>query len=206
MTTYIDIGYKKIKSFNPKYDIFESFDTAINFIHNSKSFFENFSPISKGSELAKFIVHSEWDSSTFTNHLKNASFPLFSKVIDINLGLKQIKLYEVFVLTHDAYQTEFVFYRDEEGLHIFFHLKYEGLWYDGNKITFSRQVPEKSSFVVNTNEFIDALEDFTNQLQEYLLKSHPEILKDPLVRRSFGYDQRFNDFFAENKRHNIISE
>ncbi|MEH7096555.1 hypothetical protein [Neobacillus vireti] len=206
MTFNIEVGYKKIKSFNPTDDIFESFNTDINFIHNRKSFFENFSPITKDSELAKFIVHSEWDSSAFTHQLENGNFPLFSIVMDINLGLKQIKLYEIFVMTHDAYQTEFVFYRDEEGIHIFFHLKYEGLWYDGNKIIFTRQVPEKSSFVVNTNEFIVALQDFINKLQGYLLISYPEIVKDPLVKRSFGYDKRFNDLFSENKRTNIIAE
>ena len=206
MTFKIDIEYKKIKSFNPIDDIFDSYDTAINFIYNGKSFFEYFSPIKKDSEMARFIVHSEWDSSAFTQHLKNAKFPLFSIVLDINIGLKQIQLYETFVMTHDAYQTEFVFYKDEEGIHIFFHLKYEGLWYDGNKIIFSRQIPNKSSFVVNTNEFIDSLDDFINQLKEYLSISHPEVFNDSLVQRSFGFDERFNDFFTKNKRRNIISE
>ena len=206
MTFKIDVEYKKIISFNPRDDIFESYDTAINFIYNGKSFFEYFSPITKDSEMAKYIVHSEWDSSAFTHHLKNAKFPLFSIVMDINFGLKQIKLYEIFVMTHDAYQTEFVFYRDEEGIHIFFHLKYDGLWYDGNKIICTRQVPVKSSFVVNTNEFIDALNDIINQIQEHISISHPEVFKDQLVKRSFGFDKRFNDFFAKNKRNNMISE
>ena len=156
--------------------------------------------------MVRFIVHSEWDSSVFTHHLLNAKFPLFSIVMDINFGLKQIQLYEIFVMTHDAYQTEFVFYKDEEGIHIFFHLKYEGLWYDGNKIIFSCQIPKKSSFVVNTNEFIDSLDDFINQLQEYFSISHPEVVKDSFVQRSFGFDERFNDFFAKNKRSNSISE
>lgn len=156
--------------------------------------------------MAKFIVHSEWDSSAFTYRLENAKFPLFSMVMDINFGLKQINLYETVVMTHDEYQTEFVFYRDEEGINIFFHLKYDGLWYDGNKIIFTRQVPEKSSFVVNTIEFIDALVYFINQLQEYLSINHPEVVKDSLVKRSFGYDKRFNDFFKKNKRNNMISE
>jgi hypothetical protein len=156
--------------------------------------------------MAKYIVHSQWESSAFTNHLKNANFPLFSMVFDINLGLKQIKLHDVVIMTHDAYQTEFVFYRDEEGIQIFFHLKYEGLWYDGYKIVFTRQIPKKSSFVVNTNEFINALDDFINQLQEYLLISHPEILDDSLVKRSLGLDKRFNDSFANIKINSIISE
>ncbi|MDR7235867.1 hypothetical protein [Neobacillus drentensis] len=126
--------------------------------------------------------------------------------MDINFGPKQIQLYETFVMTQDAYHTEFIFYKDEEGIHIFFHLKYEGLWYDGNKIIFSIQIPNKSSFVVNTNEFIDSLDDFIHQLKEYLSISHPEVVNDSLVQRSFEFDERFNDFFTKNKRRNIISE
>ncbi|MBT2738879.1 hypothetical protein [Bacillus sp. ISL-7] len=84
--------------------------------------------MTKDSEMAKYIVHSGWESSAFTHPHEHANFPLFSIAIDINFGLKQIKLHEIIIMTHDAYQTEFVFYRDEEGIHIFFHLKYEGLW------------------------------------------------------------------------------
>ncbi|MDR7000168.1 hypothetical protein [Neobacillus niacini] len=207
MTLKIDVDYKKNKSaFYPTDDIFESYDTAINFIYNGKSFFESFSPITKDSEMAKFIVHSELDSSAFTYDLEHAKFPLFSMVMDINFGLKQISLNEIVIMTHDTYQTEFVFYRDKEGIHIFFHLKYDGLWYDGNKIFFTRQVPVKSSFVVNTNEFICAFDDFINQLQEYLSINHLDLVKDPLVKRSFGNDKRFNDYLEKNKRNNMISE
>lgn len=208
MTFKIDVGYKKIKFFKPTDDddVFELYNISINFIHNSKSFFERFTPITKDSEMAKYIVHSEWESSAFTYPHKHANFPLFNIVMDINFGLKQIKLHEIIIMTNDAYQTEFVFYRDEEGIHIFFYLKYEGLWYDGNKIIFTRQIPEKSSFVVNTNEFIKALDDFINQLQDYLSISHPEILKDFLVKRSFGYDKGFNQFAENNRKKNIFAE
>ncbi|MBT2738878.1 hypothetical protein ACSU6B_18085 [Neobacillus sp. C211] len=60
--------------------------------------------------------------------------------------------------------------------------------------------------MVNTNEFIEALDDFINQLQDYLSISHPEILEDFLVKRSFGYDKRFNQFAENNRKKNIFAE
>jgi hypothetical protein len=206
MTFKLEIGYKEIKELFPGEDAFEWYDTSINFILNNKSFFENFSPIKKDSEMAKYIVHCDWESSVFTGPLEHSNFPLFSMVLDMNLCLKKIKLHEIMVLTHDAYQTELVFFRDEEGIHIFLHLKHKGLWYDGNKIVFTRQVPKKSSFVVNAIEFKNALEGFISELHEYLLISHPEILKDPLVERSFGNDKYFNDIYAENTSIRWVSE
>ncbi|WML50228.1 DUF4375 domain-containing protein [Neobacillus sp. PS3-34] len=208
MTIKIEVGYKKIMPIKKveDIDIYESYDTTINFIYNNKSFFGNFVSITKDSEMAKYIHDQEWEGNAFTYHHENGTFPLFSMVMDMNFGLKHIGPYEVFVMTHDAYQSELVFNSHGEEIHIFFHLKYKGLWYDGNKIVFTRQVPEKSCFVVNANEFKQAIEDFIFQLREYLSTNHPELMKDPLVQRTFGFDKYFNDFFVENQTNSLISE
>lgn len=196
MTFRIEIAYKKL-SFEPEEDIYEFYDTKIDLIKNERSFFGNFQPITHDSELAKYINHYNWDGNAFTYSHDSTNFPLFSMVLDMNLGLSKIQPNQVFVLTHDAYQSELVFKRQGEDIHIFYHLKYFGLWYDGSQIMFTRKIPETSTFVVSANELIEAIEEMIFHLREYLSIHQPEIMKEPLVQRSFGLDQYFNEIYAE---------
>jgi hypothetical protein len=197
MTIRIEIEYKKL-SFEPEEDIYEFYDTTVDIIKNDRSFFENFQPITKDSELAKYIVHTDWEGNAFTYPHDHTNFPLFSMVLDLNLGLRKIQPNQVFVLTHDAYQSELVFNRQEDEIHVFYHLKHFGLWYDGSQMIFTRKIPETSSFVVSANEFIAAIEKWITHLREYLSINHPELMIDPLVQRSFGLDNFFNNIYAES--------
>ncbi|MDR7238154.1 hypothetical protein [Neobacillus drentensis] len=205
MTIRIEIEYKGL-SFEPEEDIYEFYDTTIDIINNDCSFFENFQPITKNSELAKYIHHDDWEGNAFTYHHVNANFPLFSMILDMNLGLRQIRPNEVFVLTHDAYQSELVLKRQEEDIHLFYHLKYKGLWYDGSQMVFSRKIPEKSCFVVSANEFINAIDDCTRQIQEFLSINHSQLMKEQLVQRSFGLDSYFNNIYGNKQKTYMISE
>ncbi|XRG80201.1 hypothetical protein V5E38_07830 [Rossellomorea sp. GAMAL-10_SWC] len=78
MTFKLDIEFKKFVLFEDKLEeLFEHFETSINIINNQKSFFINFSPVTKSSELAKYIQSGEWEGNIFTYEHKHANYPLF---------------------------------------------------------------------------------------------------------------------------------
>ncbi|PEC48807.1 hypothetical protein COJ46_03185 [Bacillus sp. AFS077874] len=201
MTFKLDIEFKKFVLFEDKIEeLFEHFETSINIINNQKSFFINFSPVTKSSELAKYIQSGEWEGNIFTYEHKHANYPLFGMLFQMNHDLKDIIPTEEVCLTHDAYQTELVFKRFEDEIHVFYHHKQNDLWYDGYKIVYSTHIPGKSCFIVNRSELKQAIELFNVQFQDYLGKNQPEIMKHPLVLRSFGMDQAFNDFNKDHKK------
>src|SRR5262249_45480435 len=122
MTFKLDIEFKKFVLFEDKLEeLFEHFETSINIINNQKSFFKNFSPVTKSSELAKYILPGEWEGNIFTYEHKHANYPLFEMLFQMNLDLKDIIPTEEVCLTHDAYQTELVFKRFEDEIHVFYH-------------------------------------------------------------------------------------
>lgn len=196
MAVKIEVNFGKLR-YDPEADMYEWFDATIDILNNGHSFFEQFQPITKDSELAKYLVHSEWEGNAFTYPHAHANYPLFNMVLDFNLGVRHIQPNQVYVLTHDAYQTEIVFKRQADEIHLFYHLKYHRLWYDGSKIVFTKTVPESSMFVINANELINAIDVWVVHLREYLSSHHPEFIKDSLVKRSFGLDKFFNDLFGE---------
>jgi hypothetical protein len=179
MTFNFEINYLlKNNHFNgPLDDVYHHFDARINFINDGVSFFGNFIPITRNSEFAKYITY-DWEGCAFTYNHHDAETSLFGLLVDMGFGIKNLEVNETFVMAPGGFQTEFVFDHQKDGIHIYYHLNYQGLWYDGSKISYSREIPEKSSFIVEINDLRREVDLFAIQLKEFLKKNYPHFIKE----------------------------
>ncbi|WP_028391010.1 hypothetical protein [Bacillus cihuensis] len=197
MSFQIVVDYKEYSSYEHDWT-FDELYTSIDFFINGQSFFKNYFRLAKKIEK-NHKDFDEWIEQLYINPNGKEYYPLFQIIIDLNISIKNILDSEILILDEDSSQEQLVFHRIADEIHIFFY-PYSRVWYDGKTIIASKEIPKKSNFIVDVNEFVKVIEDSVSEIQEFLLKRHSNIYKMMLVQRSFGLDKKWNEEFGNYKK------